>query len=231
MKYSHTKILSAGCILLSLAACSDNNNTDTTNAAVTKTYAVKITNLTQNQPMSPPAAILHDSSFSVWNIGTAASSALEMLAEGGSNGALLALQSGKPQFDAGAPLAPGGSINFTLSSDNNLDRLTIAAMLVNTNDAFTGLNGRELSQLSIGQTMIIETNVYDAGTENNTELAGTMPGPADGGEGFNALNDDITQVVTLHGGVVTSDDGYNDSVLNESHRFDNPAMRISITAM
>ncbi len=228
MKYLHSKILTACCMMLSLAACSDNDDDAVTE---TKSYSISITNLTQNQPMSPPAAILHDSSFSAWGIGTAASSAIEMLAEGGSNGALLALQSANPQFDAGTPLAPSANISFTLTTDDDLDRLTIAAMLVNTNDAFSGLNGMELSQISIGQTVVVDAHVYDAGTENNSELAGTIPGPADGGEGFNALNDDVTQVVTLHGGVVTSDDGYSESVLNESHRFDKPAMRISITAM
>jgi len=226
MKYSHTKILTACGMALSLAACSDNET-----VSGSKTYTISITNLTQNQPMSPPAAILHGGNFSAWRIGSAASTALEMLAEGGSNGALLALQADKPQFDAGAPLAPGASLSFTLSTDNAFDRLTIASMLVNTNDAFSGINAMELSQLSSGQTMIVDAYTYDAGTENNSELAGSMPGPADGGEGFNALNDDITQVVTLHGGVVTADDGYSVSVLNESHRFDNPAMRISITAM
>ena len=68
----------------------------------------------------------------------------------------------------------------------------------------------------------------DAGTEVNSEAAGTMPGPADGGEGFNATRTD-TGYVAMHPGVVTVDDGLTNSVLTVQHKFDNPAVRIMVT--
>jgi hypothetical protein len=55
-----------------------------------------------------------------------------------------------------------------------------------------------------------------------------MPGPADGGEGFNAMRSD-TGYVAMHPGVVSADDGLNSSVLSVEHRFDNPAVRIMVS--
>ena len=104
-------------------------------------------------------------------------------------------------------------------------------MLVNTNDAFSGINAMELDDLKLGHNRVVYTYALDAGTEANSELAGTIPGPADGGEGFNAVRDDVTSLVTYHGGVVSHDDGYTSSVLTESHRFDGPVLRVEITAM
>ena len=86
-------------------------------------------------------------------------------------------------------------------------------MLVNTNDAFSGINAMELDQLESGHTRVVYSYALDAGTEANSELAGTIPGPADGGEGFNAIRDDVTSVVTSHAGVVSQDDGHATSVL------------------
>ena len=70
--------------------------------------------------------------------------------------------------------------------------------------------------------------VLDAGTEANSEAAGTIPGPADGGEGYNAERDDA-DLVSFHPGVVSADDGLMMSALTSAHRFDNPAVKLSIT--
>jgi len=101
-------------------------------------------------------------------------------------------------------------------------------MLVNTNDAFSGLTGLELSNLEVDQENSWNLNVYDAGTEANNEAAGTIPGPADGGIGFDEMRNDVN-VVTLHPGVVSQDDGLTSSVLTQAHRFDNPAIKLTIT--
>ena len=195
-------------------------------------YSIQITNLTNDQPLSPPAAIIHDSHFEAWRIGTPASEAVEYLAEGGDASYLLALERRATKYAADAPLLPGESIKFTLNSHNRFQRhLTLAGMLVNTNDAFSGINSMELDDIKFGQTRVVYTYALDAGTEENSELAGTIPGPADGGEGFNAVRDDVTSVVTYHGGVVSHDDGHSSSVLTESHRFDGPVLRVEIKAM
>ena len=93
-----------------------------------------------------------------------------------------------------------------------------ATMLVNTNDAFTGLKQQDVSALEVGESLNLISMVYDSGTEANTESVGTMPGPADNGEGYNAIRDDIG-FVAMHSGIVSNDDGLALSVLNQSHRF------------
>jgi len=102
-------------------------------------------------------------------------------------------------------------------------------MLVNTNDGFSGINQLAVGQLNVGESLEVRGVVYDAGTESNSEMAGTIPGPADGGEGFNALRDDRADQVTMHTGVVSADDGLAESILTQQHRFDNSAVSIRVT--
>ncbi|HBS26072.1 MAG TPA: hypothetical protein DD827_02905 [Gammaproteobacteria bacterium] len=193
-------------------------------------YEVKVINLTNGQPISPPGAILHDATYHAWAVGQAASEALEMMAEGGDASALVASQSSNPTFGSMAPIGPGGNQTFEISSDEDATKtyLTVAGMLVNTNDAFSGVTGVSLDGLETGQMRTYNTHAYDAGTEKNDEIGSNLPGPAGGGEGFNATRDDNNPVVTLHGGIVSKDDGYAESALSEAHRFDNAVMRIEV---
>lgn len=195
-------------------------------------YRISMTNLSNAQPISPPGALLHDDQFHAWMIGTSSSNALEQMAEGGDASGVLALKSTNPQYLASAPLLPGESAEFSLTEEQSKqDHLTIVGMLVNTNDGFTGVDGLDLEDLQPGDTRTVYASAYDAGTEANSELAGTIPGPADGGEGYNPARDDWTAVVTHHGGVVGNQDTNPASVLTGAEHFDNPVLRIEITAM
>ena len=60
-------------------------------------------------------------------------------------------------------------------------------------------------------------------------LAVTIPGPAGGGEGFNAVRDDSNDVVAFHAGVVSQDYGLANSALSANHRFLNPGAKLTIT--
>jgi len=217
---------------LSLSACSDSDNMTemVTPPPVmsNKIYTVTVTNLTANQPMSPVALILHRGDTSAWQTGVAADLALETLAEAGDS-SLLATMNDADTITSGLGLLISGmkeSIELSAPSDS-VDSLSILTMLVNTNDAFAGLNSFNLAQMSLNERVSLRSIAYDAGTEKNTEAKGTIPGPADGGEGFNALRDDVDRV-HAHPGVISVDDGLTDSVLNASHRFDNPVLAVSI---
>lgn len=230
-------------LALSLAtACSDSNNNtpaadDDTAAAPpppppSAVFEVRTVNLTVGQPLSPVAAVVHDDSFRAFTVGEPASAGLEVLAEAGANGDFLDEVDGRAEASGESPLGPGLSETLTLeldSDDTTGSFISVMTMLVNTNDAITGVNGVDVSNLEVGDTMRINAIVYDAGTEANTEVAGSIPGPADEGEGFNAARDDVADQVTMHGGVVTADDGLSSSVLNHNHRFDNPVARFIIT--
>ena len=197
-------------------------------------YEVAVTNATNHQPLTPLAVVAHNSSYHPWMLGSAASTGLEMLAEGGDVTQFLADADANTHVVATAmstsgPFGPGATetVMLTVEPNSNL-QISIASMLANTNDAFTGAANVDVGSLMPGESMALLSHVYDAGTEANTETAGTMPGPAAGGEGFNAARDD-TDFVSIHGGVVTADDGLATSALDESHRWLGAASKITIT--
>ena len=101
-------------------------------------------------------------------------------------------------------------------------------MLVNTNDAFTGVNAGPIGDLEVGESKTFLSQPWDAGTEGNIETAATIPGPAGGGEGYNMARDD-QDFIAVHLWVVTEDDGLVTSVLDESHRFLGPVARFVLT--
>lgn len=191
-------------------------------------YEVTVLNLTHGQPLSPITVALHGDEM-LWQIGMPASVALEKLAEGGDNADLLAMESVVASNSAEGALMPGLSTSVTVSTTStSATHLSVATMLVNTNDAFSGLTGLELSMLAVDASKTWHLNVYDAGTEANTEAMGTIPGPADSGTGYDQTRDDI-DLVAMHPGVVSKDDGLTNSVLTQAHRFDNPSIKLTIT--
>lgn len=216
-----------------LAACggsSNNDRGDTEN----RTFQITVTNLTANQPFSPLAVVAHTTGYRAFTDGAAASVGLEILAEGGDNSELLANAATKSAFlDSGSgesPFGPGASQTVEVSvTEGSQTYLSILTMLVNTNDAFTAANSYDVSDLARNESSSMTLPVWDAGTELNSEASGTIPGPADGGEGYNAARDDIAGFVAFHRGVISNADGLSTSILDESHRFDNPAARLTVT--
>ncbi|WP_105181986.1 spondin domain-containing protein [Pseudoalteromonas sp. T1lg21] len=231
MRFSKSLIILA--LSASLAACGDSDNnevevTDPVMPVMSYEFTVQVTNLTNAQPLSPIAAIAHSEGM-LWQIGEPASAALELMAEGGDNSELLATDFAMASSSAESPLPPGEQVTLMLSTEQ-LDslKISLATMLVNTNDAFTGLNAIDVSSLAVNESLSRTSFAYDAGTEANSEAQGTIPGPADSGEGYNEMRDDINRVA-MHPGVVSQDDGLTNSVLTNQHKFDNPVARITIT--
>ncbi len=252
--------LSLFSILIGLSvSCSDNNNDSgavmlepTPPPAIeTATYVVNITNLTNSQPFSPAAIIIHQAGYTLFVDGEPASVALEELAEGGNPNRLVIEASSANsvikavQIDSSTPPRSIGNditIEVPLSNISNM-MISLATMLVNTNDAFTALNAVNISDMVVGDALSFTAPSWDAGTESNLETADTMPGPAainagGGGEvaGFSATRDDLLDKVHLHPGVVTnanamdaSKEGLASSVLGEGDRWDNPTSKIIIS--
>ena len=176
---------------------------------------------------------------------------IEIMAEGGDPSMVITEAMDATDFldaqNSGGILGPrsmGAELTLVVPELDADDlRLTVTTMLVNTNDAFTGLNAANVSNMAVGDIKTFMTVTWDAGTEANTETAATMPGPAasaagGGGEaaGYDVVRDDLADAVRLHQGVVTSanaDDpsreGLSTSVLTEAHRFDFPTSRVVIT--
>lgn len=201
----------------------------------TASFAVTVTNLSNAQPLSPVAVIAHGEAYALFSVGDPASPGLEVMAEGGDNGQLLSEADADSAVLAtasgAAAIGPAGNetINIDAAATNPADlRLSVGTMLVNTNDAFAGLNSMPVGSLAVGEVRTFRAIAYDSGTEANSESAAHIPGPAGGGEGFNAARDDRSDQVAMHAGVVGQDDGFADSDLNNQHRFDNPVVMIRI---
>tara|TARA_R110001592_G_scaffold363371_1_gene685421 strand:- start:13224 stop:13850 length:627 start_codon:yes stop_codon:yes gene_type:complete len=200
--------------------------------AAPKKFEISVSNLTAGQPLSPITVfILDDTQANTFTVGMPATAALELMAEGGDNSGLLEAVDSLGEASGAAPVGPGGidSVELQVEADDDTAlSLTVLTMLVNTNDAFTGVNGADISDLAVGSSRSFRTPGYDSGTEANSEATGTIPGPADGGEGFNAARDDVADQVTMHAGVVTAADGYSGSVLGQQHRWDNPVTTVTV---
>ena len=148
-----------------------------------------------------------------------------LLAEATADGSVTSSVSGT------APIGPAGSETISiqvLESDLPDTRISVSTMLVNTNDAFSGLNGLPVGGMAAGDALTVDGIAYDAGTEANTELAAEIPGPIAGGEGFNAARNDRADQVSMHAGVISRDDGLASSDLSNQHRFDNPVVRVRV---
>ena len=237
--------------LLVLAACGSSNNNNGQAAVppppppppppvADATFEVSVTNLTLAQPLSPVAVMLHRAGFNSFIDGETASLALELMAEEGDNTDVLGEVAASAEHLASGstagpvpPLSASDAVSLSFPSDQLDDvRLSVVTMLVHTNDAFSGANANNVSDMEVGDSITFTGPTWDAGTEANDELGISIPGPDFGGEGFNAARDDRIDRVRFHQGVVTStsvESGLATSSLVERHRFDNPTTRITIT--
>jgi len=188
-------------------------------------YEVSVSNLTNFQPISPVGVTFHSQGQHFFLLGQSASLELEKMAEGGDNSGLLI--QGRTSASTQGVVLPGSSETVNIKKEFGIFELSVFGMLVNTNDAFTGLDSVSIEGMQVGDVKTMRTHAYDAGTEANSEAVGTIPGPADGGEGFNATRDDVN-LVRMHSGVVTNDDGLATSVLTHEAKFDNPVMQVII---
>ena len=201
--------------MVAFSGCgSDDDNMQT--PATTYTYSVMVTNVTAGQPMSPVVV----TSNSIFSVGESASVSLEKLAEGGDNSELLDANG----VSGTGLLTPGSSEIMTLNTTSKT--ISLATMLVKTNDGFAGFNGLNLSALSVGASTTLYASVYDAGTEANSETNTTVA--AFGVEGFNATRDD-SDMVTLHSGIISNEDGLATSALSAQAKFNSQALYVNVT--
>lgn len=225
------KSTSLGAAILMAAGISACGGSSSNNQA---SFQVTVTNITNAQVLTPLGVVIHRPGYTAWNAGTSATIGLENLAESGDpapfvdeaglNTNVNTIAMGSTPFTAGTTQ----SVEITTTHSNNLE-LTVATMLANTNDAFTGVTNWKVGELKVGESMTTLPHVYDSGTEDNIETAASMPGPAAGGEGFNPARPSTTSVVTIHPGVVTRSDGLSSSALTEIDRWLGPAAKIVVT--
>jgi len=160
-------------------------------ASIANTQAVElevsITNLTQANFFTPRLVVAHTAEADLFEVGTQASVALAWLAEAGVIEDAQNPASAGRNFEAvlgpantdnlnntwrrfGGLTPPASTLTYTFDT-LDYPLLSVAAMLIPTNDAFLGLDSIEIP--TEPGTYKYYLNAYDAGTELNDELNST----------------------------------------------------------
>lgn len=208
--------------------------------------SISLTNLTQGFYFTPIIAASHASDVEIFHVSTTASSELQALAEGGDisgvSSMLTAMSGDIVENPAAGLLTPTSNVQFNLSTSEGNHYLSLAAMLLPTNDGFVGLDSWKIP--SEPGTYIVWLNAYDAGTEANNELivgaSGGAPGsagiPAAPGENAGTGGIGITDTQTntnihIHRGPLGDDNltGGQSDLDNRIHRWLNPIAKATIT--
>lgn len=159
---------------------------DSVEADNERSYEVTITNVSATT-FTPLLVVAHKSSIGLFETGRPASDELATLAEGGDTAPFVKLLETLPDLVGDVEstqglLEPGASVSVQLDTVRAFDRISIAAMLLPTNDSFVGLNTARVP-IARWQTLNYTAIGYDAGSEPNDELCANIPGPQCGGVG------------------------------------------------
>ena len=195
-------------------------------AQSTAMYHVEVINLTPRQHFTPVLVSTHNASAYVFTPGMPSSPELGTLAESGDVAPLTALLNTSAnvwdvQIAAGLH-GPGETTSVTVMGGGGFDRVSIAAMLIPTNDAFVGIN---TTLPAAGETKVLYAYAYDAGTEMNDERCASIPGPSYpecGGPGSGGAPGGGEGLIVIHSGIR----GYGD--FGTDRDWKNPVARIRI---
>lgn len=170
------------------------------------TFDVMVTNLTRGEQFTPILAATHDGTVNLFTLGSPSTPELAMLAEEGNTAPLMGLLTANPAVHfivtSSGLLAPGGSTHLSIQA-RQTDSISLAAMLIPTNDGFFAVNNVELPKGSA--TLTVFSPAYDAGSEMNDELCASIPGPffiecnGPGGGGMPSGGEE--GYVHIHGGI------------------------------
>jgi hypothetical protein len=167
----------AGGLSLSTGTWAQNDEDGSESALV----EVTVTNVTRDQQFTPILVASHQAGVRLFELGEPASPELQIVAEEGNvaplTAALLALPSVLDVTDSGALLDPGASATITVRVRGTFNHISLAAMLIPTNDGFFALNGARMPS-GRNQALVLTSVAYDAGSERNDELCASIPGPS-----------------------------------------------------
>ena len=177
-----------------------------TTATADSFYEVTVTNITKDMTFTPIMVATTRKRERFFELGEEASSGVETMAETGDLGPLQdsldALDITNSSF---LPfLSPGESVTQVVATNRRYRNVSIAAMLIPSNDTFFAVNG--IAGPKGRRTITVVAPGYDAGTELNDELCINLPGPgcdgdpgpfSDNGEGYIYVSNGIRGVGDL----------------------------------
>jgi hypothetical protein len=193
-------------------------------------YEITVTNITKGQILSPAVVAVHDRNApALFTLGEEARKELVLVAEDAMLDPLAELFKSSDRVDDvqilsadGNPIMPGQSASVTVSASNRIKEITLAGMLVTTNDAFYALNGVALPLIARMDSHTVPA--YDAGSEANTEDCAHIPGPPCGNAGVR-VTDGAEGYVYISNGIHSMDE---DGVYAPMHDWHNPVALITI---
>ena len=204
---------------------------------VSQMFEITLTNLTTGEPgtggqvLSPPIFVTHAAGINLAAVGQPASPALVLLAENGDTSGLVALAAGAganamPTADV---VPPGGSVTVTVTADMVNSSLSVGSMLVSTNDAFVAATDVPLfDENGAPVSADIPLNAYDAGSEENTEMASDIPGPVGLDEAADPPGSN--ERVPTEGGVIAPHEGIQGvGDVGEAFAWEEPTAMLMIT--
>jgi len=207
--------------------------------------SITVTNLTQGLHFTPVITAAHASDNHLFMAGEMASVELQTMAEGGDISGLANMLTNADanlnENPAMGLLAPTMSASFNLTNDSANTHLSLAAMILPSNDGFVGLDSWKIPEEAGTYTVFL--NAYDAGTEANDEIRGSgapgeagmpVPPPLDASIGMNGTG--VTDIesnnkVHIHRGSLGDDNmtaGKSD-INNSVQRWLNPVAKLTIT--
>ncbi|GAB1258859.1 spondin domain-containing protein [Aurantivibrio plasticivorans] len=198
-------------------------------------YEVEITNVTKGQFFTPQLVATHNNSVSVFELGQPASIEVELLAEGGDTAPLtdLLLSQGSAVSNVvtiPGLIGPGETHQVVIEASRHHRYLSVAAMLIPTNDTFLAVNG---VRLPFRGTSVTHSPGYDAGTELNDQNCANIPGPRCGGDGYSpGPNDGDEGFVYIGNGfhdLGTEDEQGNEILTPEIYDWNNSVAVIKVT--
>ena len=225
----------------------ETDDTPTDDAApempVSQMFEITLTNLTtgehgvSGQTFSPAIFAAHPAGVKIAEVGQPANPALVALAEGGDTSGLAAIATA-----AGANVViamnadgtrrytmPGQSTTVTVTADMTNSSLSVGSMLVSTNDAFIAAVDVPLfDEEGMPVSTSIDLMAYDAGSEDNTEMASDIPGPL----GLDEATDPpmSNERVPTEGGVIAAHEGIQGvGDVTEAFAWEEPVAMLMIT--
>ena len=217
---SPSKILTAVAVFAGIALSSSS-----VLASGSSSFQVTITNITNSINFTPILVASHRRNISLFHLGSPASADLTAVAEGGDTSGLAATLASNPNVvdvqSSGGLLGPGQSVTVTVSAAYGAKRISVASMMLPTNDGFIALNSVKAPRKN---STVYFSRGYDAGTEANDELCVNIPGPTCGGTPFSpGVNPGDEGYVHVHRGT----QGIGDLTSEKDWR--NPVAKITIT--
>ena len=206
-------------------------------------FEITLTNLTtgehgvSGQTFSPAIFAAHPAGVKLAEVGQPANPAIVAMAEGGDISGLVALAEA-----AGADVAiamnadgtrrytmPGQSTTATVTADMVNSSLSVGTMLVSTNDAFiAAIDVPLFDEDGMPVSASLDLMAYDAGSEDNTEMASDIPGPLALDEATDPPGSN--ERVPTEGGVIAAHEGIQGvGDVTEAFAWEEPTAMLTIT--